>query len=133
MHPGTLKRLVATQAVRTPSAAAAAAENAIQHMLVSKKTGNKTNESAKASSRNRLPLHAYNSVETQSHLQTDNKNTTYHHESAATTSNSIDYYSTSSFETALNQVLRLELDCPSRTSNSHHGSMETCVRDFFKV
>jgi hypothetical protein len=43
----------------------------------------------------------------------------------------VDYYSTSSFEAALNQVLELERDSPS--SNSHHQSLETCVRDFFRV
>ena len=44
-----------------------------------------------------------------------------------------DHYKTSSFETALDQVLRLERESVSTNANSHHGSMETCVRDFFRV
>jgi hypothetical protein len=46
-----------------------------------------------------------------------------------------DYYQggISSLESALNQVLRLELDSPTVTHTSHHHSLETCVRDFFRV
>ena len=46
-----------------------------------------------------------------------------------------DYYQEgmSSFESSLNQVLRLELDSPTVTHTSHHHSLETCVRDFFRV
>jgi hypothetical protein len=46
-----------------------------------------------------------------------------------------DYYQggISSFESALNQVLRLELDSPTVTHTSYHHSLETCVRDFFRV
>ena len=120
-HP-TLKRLVATQAVRKTSAAA----RAIPQLVACKNKSNNNNESTKASSRTRLSLQSYTSVETQPHRR---KHNSTRHQS--TTSNT-DYYYTSSFETALDQVLRLELDCPSRTANSHHGSMESCVRDLFK-
>jgi hypothetical protein len=48
-----------------------------------------------------------------------------------TMSSQVDYYATSSFEAALNQVLQLERDSPSCTS--HQQSLETCVRDFFRV
>ena len=94
-----MKRLVATQAVRSTTVPADVVMRAIP--MVSK--------SNNTSDRNRTSV----------------DNTT-------TTSNN-DYYHASSFEMALNQVLRLELDCPSRSPNSHHGSMETCVRDFFKT
>jgi hypothetical protein len=39
------------------------------------------------------------------------------------------YYTASSFEATLNQVLELERNSPSSTSQS----LEKCVRDFFRV
>lgn len=42
-----------------------------------------------------------------------------------------DYYASSSFEAALNQVLELERDSP--TKGHHQPSFETAVRDFFRV
>mmetsp|Transcript_6195 Transcript_6195/g.11285 ORF Transcript_6195/g.11285 Transcript_6195/m.11285 type:complete len:135 (-) Transcript_6195:303-707(-) len=45
----------------------------------------------------------------------------------------LDYYSISSFESALNQVLQLERDSPTTSNSSHHQSLEACVRDFFRV
>lgn len=128
VHP-TLKRLVATQAARTTSSTGETAAKAIEHLLAASKNAISNSESTTASSRARVPLHSsYSSIETQSNsYNTTNTN----HQSSTNTS--VDYYNTSSFETALNQVLRLKLDCPSRNENSHHDTMESCVRDFFKV
>eukprot|EP00536_Pseudo-nitzschia_multiseries_P003241 jgi/Psemu1/64046/estExt_Genemark1.C_480062 len=39
----------------------------------------------------------------------------------------------SSFETSLDLVLRLERDSQTTNADSHHRSMETCVRDFFRT
>ncbi len=128
VHP-TLKRLVATQAARTTSSTGETAAKAIEHLLAASKNATNNGESTTGSSRARVPLHSsYASIETQSNsYNTANTN----HQSSTNTN--VDYYNTSSFETALNQVLRLKLDCPSRNENSHHDTMESCVRDFFKV
>lgn len=128
VHP-TLKRLVATQASRTASTTGDSAAIAIRHLLVVSKNASNNCEPTAGSSRTRMPLHSsYTSIETQPNSYS---NTSINDQSNASTNG--DYYNTSSFETALNQVLRLKLDCPSRNENSHHDTMESCVRDFFKV
>ena len=113
----TMKRLVAMQAMRTSSAATAATTATaplIQSRLNNNNNNNKTSQA-------RLPLHSYEPLESQHHHRQNNVDT-----------HQTDYYGTSSFESALNQVLRLERDSPT-SSSSHHRSMETCVRDFFRV
>ena len=54
-----------------------------------------------------------------------------HLEQSPTDQSSQYYYSTSSFEAALNQVLELERE--SAGSSSHHQSMENCMKEFFRV
>ena len=110
VHP-TVKRLVATQARRTPGATATATR-AIP-LLAASKNNNNNNERTKTLSQARLPLQSPNTM---------------------VIPNTTDQYDTSSsFETALDQVLRIERDSQARNANSHNGSMESCVRDFFKV
>jgi hypothetical protein len=43
----------------------------------------------------------------------------------------MDFFAGSSFEAALNQVLELQRNSP--TATSHQASIETCVREFFRV
>jgi hypothetical protein len=113
VHP-TVKRLVATQARRTPGATATATR-AIPRLAASKNSNNNNNnnERTKTLSQARLPLQSPNTM---------------------VIPNTTDQYDTSSsFETALDQVLRIERDSQAKNANSHNGSMESCVRDFFKV
>jgi hypothetical protein len=55
----------------------------------------------------------------------------HHHHGNDPTAPAIDHYASSSFEAALNQVLALERDSP--TKSNHQPSFETAVRDFFRV
>ena len=128
VHP-TLKRLVATQAVRTTTPCAAPmATRAIPqlHKIIHNNNESTTTTTTKLSSRASL------SAEPQHH-QRHNPNHKNQSTIATAHQTSTDYYDTSSFETALNQVLRLERDSASTNADSHHGSMETCLRDFFRV
>ena len=133
MHP-TMRRLVATQALRTPRVVTATVRRAVPQLAVSINNSNNNNELTKPSPRAQFSLQSQTSVEPQlQHRHSSQKKdiTAAAADTDTTTPINSDYYSTSSFESSLNQVLRLELDCPSRNSNSHHETMETCIRDLF--
>eukprot|EP00535_Pseudo-nitzschia_heimii_P010438 CAMPEP_0197194232 /NCGR_PEP_ID=MMETSP1423-20130617/28880_1 /TAXON_ID=476441 /ORGANISM="Pseudo-nitzschia heimii, Strain UNC1101" /LENGTH=136 /DNA_ID=CAMNT_0042647625 /DNA_START=51 /DNA_END=461 /DNA_ORIENTATION=+ len=127
------KRLVATQARRKPSAVILTAK-AIPQLMLPKRD---SNDSITKSS-----LRTDRSLESQTFFKLKSQEQNYypsHKKDAAaiavdsSNQTNTEYYSTSSFETALDQVLRLERESASTNANNYHSSMEACVRDLFRV
>ena len=130
-----VKRLVVAKSRRHSSAAISASKAAPQQLVAAERI-NKNVASTEASLRANLRPESHAVGKAQqgqrrhhgrvSHEKVPKTGTSMHQSNT-------DYYKTSSFETALNQVLRLERDSAFTNDNSHHGSMESCLRDFFRV